>query len=266
MREDDRVADADEMEALKVRAMGLFPLMSADRMTAMMFMVDDAPHAWSEAEAVFAGSMLDRSHVAMDRLSLARERDELSRELVHRMKNILTIAQVIVMQSLREVLGLEAQKRAIASRLFALGAAQDLLTGCDGKSAAIHALIDGALEPHLPAEDRLTVDGPAIDLPSQEVLGLSLALHELATNAAKYGAWSTPGGRVEIAWKTDEEAFFLDWQEIGGPEVDAPGTTGFGSTILNRIVGSYFKGTSSVALNPDGVRFELRGRRPNTAE
>lgn len=119
----------------------------------MMFVVVDAPRDWSEGEVAAIRSMLDRTYVAMDRLSLARERNELSNELVHRMKNILTIAQVIVIQALRGVLEIEARKQAIASRLSALATAQDVLTSRTTSSAAIRNLIDEVLKPHLPAED-----------------------------------------------------------------------------------------------------------------
>ncbi|MGR3436655.1 MAG: GAF domain-containing protein [Shimia sp.] len=259
VRTDACVQGAAELEASGVRALALVPLMSDGAMVATMLVADDAPRRWTEGEATFIAGMLDRTYVAMDRLTLARERDMLSGELVHRMKNILTIAQVIVNQTLRPLPGVKGARAAIGARLSALAAAQDILTGGDDKDAGLHDVIETALAPHLPGEDRLALDGAPLPLNSQQVLGLSLALHELATNAAKYGAWSVPGGRVEIAWTGGDGAFRLDWREAGGPLVAEPERTGFGSTVLGRLVGGYFGGTSSIVYDPDGVRFEIRG-------
>ena len=96
-------------------------------------------------------------------------------------------------------------------------------------------------------------------------LALALALHELATNAAKYGALSTPAGHVDVAWDvtgdTDEGGprFHLRWREIGGPEVRTPSRRGFGSTMIERSLAAYFKGEASIAYPPDGVVFTLDG-------
>ena len=92
------------------------------------------------------------------------------------------------------------------------------------------------------------------------MLGLSLALHELGTNASKYGALSTQAGTVDIAWTLDGERFTFAWTERGGPAPDPSGSAGFGSTILNRITGQYFSGSSEMTLAPEGLTFTIQGR------
>lgn len=119
VRTDSRIYDAAGLEGLDVRAMALVPLMNDHRMVAVMFVTDDAPRTWTGADESFIAGLLDRSYVEMDRLALEEERNMLSSELVHRMKNILTIAQVVVNQTLRPVEGLEDERGSISSRLSA---------------------------------------------------------------------------------------------------------------------------------------------------
>ena len=96
-------------------------------------------------------------------------------------------------------------------------------------------------------------------LTSQQALGLSLATHELATNAAKYGALSNDTGRVAMTWRVEDGAFAFEWVESGGPPVTPPGSRGFGSKLIERIVASYFEGEGRVDFDPSGIRFRLTG-------
>jgi two-component sensor histidine kinase len=163
-------------------------------------------------------------------------------------------------QSLRHAGTVEEARRAVASRLTALSQAQDLLTRSHHAGADIWAVVEGTLKPHTPGPDRISIEGPDLRLDPQQVLGLSLALHELGTNAAKHGALSAEGGRVAIRWTHDPGgAFTFRWTESGGPRVRPPGTRGFGSTILDRVAGSYFDGASEVAFPAQGVTFAIDG-------
>ena len=107
--------------------------------------------------------------------------------------------------------------------------------------------------------DRITLNGPRHQLNSQQSLGLSLAIHELATNAAKYGALSNAVGQVAMSWSQQDGAFTFRWIESEGPPVREPTRKGFGSKLIERIVGSYFDGTGRLDYASDGVRFELIG-------
>ncbi len=109
----------------------------------------------------------------------------------------------------------------------------------------------------------MTIDGARLDLPSQAALGLSLAIHELATNAAKYGALSNETGHIRISWRHEaDDAFRFEWREEGGPEVVKPARRGFGSRLTNQIVPSYFDGSGETAFTPEGLRYVLEGTLP----
>ncbi|MCQ8782058.1 sensor histidine kinase [Mangrovibrevibacter kandeliae] len=197
------------------------------------------------------------------------QREMLTRELAHRMKNTLSIVQAIVSQSLRASGSVAQARDVIAARLTALSRAQDILTATSWTQADIHDVVQAAIAPHRDEGARFVADGPHIDLDAQRALGLSLALHELATNAAKYGALSTAGGCVRMIWSLDEKIFRFEWIEQGGPEVHVPESRGFGSRLLERIVAAYFDGSGVLQFGQEGVRFVLEGElvsHPSSAE
>lgn len=183
----------------------------------------------------------------------------LNDELAHRMKNAFTMVQAIISQTLRQASNIDDGREAVSGRIHALARAQDALTGARFTAAEIHTLVDGALGPHQGATKRISTQGPAINLPPQRALGLSLALHELATNATKYGALSTDQGSVAVSWCLENEAFAFSWIEKDGPRVEKPTRRSFGSTLIEDIVGSYFDGIGKITFDPDGVKFHMTG-------
>lgn len=188
------------------------------------------------------------------------QRDDLMRELSHRMKNQLAMVQAIASQTFRTAKTLEEGREAISARLAALARAQDILTSTHWNAAEISLIVDEALRPHRSGEGRITASGPALQLSSDQGLGLSLVIHELATNAVKYGSLSVEEGSVAIDWDLSAEGVFsFHWQESGGPIVEIPTRTGFGSRLIERIVAPYFDGTGKLHFEPAGVRFELVG-------
>ncbi|WP_158530137.1 PAS domain-containing sensor histidine kinase [Paracoccus sediminilitoris] len=263
VRADPRVQDVKPLENLGVRSLVNLPLMQEGQLKAVLFVNSQVPRKWTENELAFLSAMVDRTYAAMDRLRLENERDVLANEIAHRMKNVLTMAQIIVRQSLRGVAGIEDEKHAIQLRLSALSAAQDVLTQSQQKEVDIHAVVRSALGPHVADLRQIAISGPAMRLASEQVIGLTLALHELATNAAKYGALSTENGWVTINWSLTGNDFTFEWKEGGGPAVSSPRGQGFGSTLLNGVVGSYFQGISRLELLDDGAEFTLVGSRPH---
>ncbi|RZJ44565.1 MAG: PAS domain S-box protein [Brevundimonas sp.] len=189
---------------------------------------------------------------------LAEEhRNDLAHEMAHRVKNILAMVQAIASQTFRQVTTVEEGRTAINARLNALARAQDILIQPDRPDAGILSIVEGALEAHRTGQ-RISIAGPDLPLRSQQGLGLSLALHELATNAAKYGALSTEHGRVDVSWTvTPEDEFVFDWVESGGPRVVLPERTGFGTKLVERVVAPYFNGKAALDFDPSGVRFRL---------
>ncbi|WP_168990568.1 PAS domain-containing protein [Aureimonas flava] len=183
----------------------------------------------------------------------------LVQEMAHRMKNTLAMVQAVVTQTLRQAASMEAGRLAVSQRLTALGRAQDILTRSDFSEADVGDVVAAAIDPHRVAEDRITWAGPAFGLTAQQALGLSLAIHELATNAAKYGALANETGRVAMSWDVADGAFSFLWTETGGPPVGTPESRGFGSKLIERIVASYFNGEGRIDFDPAGIRFRLTG-------
>ncbi|GGD10019.1 PAS domain S-box protein [Aureimonas glaciei] len=207
----------------------------------------------------FPGASIDIT----DRKIAEQQRIVLTREMSHRIKNILAMVQAIATQTFRMVSSVEEGRTAFTGRLTALARAQDILTQKSWETADIRAVVEGALEPHRSGEDRYRIEGPAYTLTAQQGLGLSLAMHELATNAAKYGALSNDTGKVTIDWSVQPSgAFAFNWIETGGPTVAVPERRGFGSRLVERIVATYFDGAAQLAFPPEGVTFHLQGKLP----
>lgn len=189
-----------------------------------------------------------------------RQRMILQRELSHRMKNTLSIVQAIVSQSMRHSPDMATASDRISGRLSALSGAQDILTESSGVAAEVSHVIARGLAPYCDGAQRIVAEGPPARISAEQALGLSLAIHELATNALKYGALSTTEGSIAIAWQIDpEQRFAFEWREADGPAVVPGEHKGFGSRLIERIVPSYFKGKAAIAFAPTGVTYRLEG-------
>jgi PAS domain S-box-containing protein len=187
----------------------------------------------------------ERKH-AEDRLRL------LVHELNHRVKNTLAIVHAIAIQTLR---GAEPDLRlGFEGRLGALGAAHDVLTQEYWAGADLHDIVAGVLAPYGGLDhDRFRISGSPVRLLPQAAVALSMALHELATNALKYGALSQDDGTVDVHWKIGEERFCLVWAEHGGPPVTPPTRRGFGSRLIERSLARDLGGSTRLSFAPDGV-------------
>lgn len=166
----------------------------------------------------------------------------LAQEAAHRVKNMLAMVQGIMAQSLRSATDMKQAREVIGARLVALAEAQDLLTRGDATAAAMADVVAATIRLHNDGDGRFAVEGPDAQLSSKVVLSLGLMLHELATNALKYGALSVPEGRVEITWAPVSmeagAAVAFTWRELNGPAVVPPDTRGFGSRLIERGVAS----------------------------
>ncbi|WP_193227839.1 sensor histidine kinase [Aureimonas psammosilenae] len=196
----------------------------------------------------------------LDQREADRVRQVLQRELSHRLKNSFAMVQAIVSQSVRNSPSAADAGKAITARVQALSNAQDILVRALNEGADVAEVITTSLRPHVGADHaQVSMEGPPAFLSAQQGMGLALAVHELATNAAKYGGLSVPNGRIVVQWYLTDDNFCLLWIEKGGPPVTLPERQGFGSRLLTRIVPSYFTGNASLAYAPDGVRYELNG-------
>ncbi len=181
----------------------------------------------------------------------------LTNELNHRVKNTLATAQALVSQTLRTSASPEQARRAVDDRLMALGRAHDILTRKSWTAAPILEVVDGATSPLVVGPDRIRVRGPARQLAPKPALSLALALHELGVNAVKYGALSNDTGHVEIVWSVEPSAqghrFHLQWSEHGGPPVEPPQRSGFGSKLIQGALAAEFRGEIELDFRPAGV-------------
>lgn len=175
-------------------------------------------------------------------------------EINHRVKNTLATVQSLSLQTFRN--GADAAARAkFDARLASLGRAHDVLSARKWEGADIEEIIEATLEPFASAaKDRIRLSGPPVALSSRSIVMLSMVLHELATNATKYGALSTPSGRVAIDWslKPGDKVELL-WSESGGPRVEKPSNAGFGSTLIEKGFASQIGGAATLRFDPKGV-------------
>ena len=213
-----------------------------------------------QINAALEAEVLKTRQALADRHEAEQRQRLLQRELTHRMKNTLAMVQAIVSQSLRHATSIEDAGQVAAARIQALGRAQDLLNETGWESSPIEDVVKSAIEPHQDRDDRFLVAGSPGKLTPQQGLGLSLAVHELATNATKYGALSTDEGRVSISWDINgDEDFRFEWREQGGPAVSLPSRKGFGSRLTERIVPTYFSGKAQLDYAVSGLVFSLDG-------
>lgn len=177
-------------------------------------------------------------------------------EMNHRVKNSLATIQAIAAQSFTDSHSLPQAKEAFADRLVALAEAHDLLTRENWEGADLHVVAERLASLH-GGVDRFELLGPAVRLSPKTALSLSMALHELATNALKYGALKTPSGRVRIAWdiapSAGAERLNLTWTERDGPPVTPPAQRGFGSRLIERGLAAELAGSATIAFHPQGV-------------
>ena len=193
-------------------------------------------------------------------LHLATEHRELvAMEQTHRIKNILSIVQAVVSQSLRHAASPQVAIGVIAERLKALGGAQDLLAAKPGATALLGEAARAAIGGSGADVRRFDIDGPSVELGPRTTVGLSLALHELTTNAVKYGALSNDDGRVALGWSVNEDMLRLTWREIGGPSVSAPSRTGFGTRLIQSLMPSGSGASATFDYTPQGVVWTLDG-------
>lgn len=185
----------------------------------------------------------------------------LLRELTHRSKNLLAVIQAMARQTARHAGSAESFLDQFGARLQALAASHDLLVRESWYGASLNELVRSQLAPYIDGEEQLAVDGPAVALKPEAAQNLGLALHELAVNAATYGALSVPQGRVAITWERRENvngsAIAFDWREEFGPKVKLRRKRGFGSMVIERNLARALDATVEMDFDPDGLRCHI---------
>lgn len=193
-----------------------------------------------------------------ERRQAEEHRKLLARELNHRVQNSLAMAQSVFAQSLRSASTLEQAREIAFGRIQALSTAQNLLTKDGFTSASIRDVVEQTLAPFDGGHVRMA--GPKILLSAKAVSALSLALHELATNASKYGAMTTERGSVTISWDIEQgesPQMRFHWSEMDGPPVSPPSRRGFGSRVMEDAIAVELGGKASVDYRPGGILYEI---------
>ncbi|PVE21852.1 histidine kinase [Microvirga sp. KLBC 81] len=209
------------------------------------------------ADGQVSGIFVEGSDVTA-RVRAAEYQQLLLNELNHRVKNTLATVQSIVSQTLRNAPTPPEARTLIEQRMIALSRAHDVLTQEKWEGADLRAITAQALAPFRdPENDRFHVRGPSVRLSPRMALDLAMALHELATNAAKYGALSTASGTIDLTWVVDRHCapphLKLRWMEKGGPPVEPPSRRGFGTRLIERSLAQDLGGEARIEFAPAGV-------------
>jgi two-component sensor histidine kinase len=186
-------------------------------------------------------------------------RNSLTRELNHRVKNTLASIVSIISLTRRRTDSLDEFADSLEGRVRALSATHDLLTNSEWGTTPLRSVVEVELAPYAGGDTEVVMDGPDIELAPNDALSLGLAIHELATNAAKYGALSRSGAKVTITWERESDHLArLKWEERGGPEVKAERKRGFGTELIEKIVAHELRHPVDMRFEPEGVSCILR--------
>jgi PAS domain S-box-containing protein len=210
-----------------------------------------------------SGKVIGASKIARDitERKRARERQELlTQEIHHRTKNLFAVVHAVVSRSFAGNRSIEDAKKAVLDRLHSLAQTHVMLIEKEWQGADIAEVVRTELSPYV---GRTTIEGPSVALSPKAAQNFALAVHELATNAAKYGALSNLAGHVHVNWSVSQpngtRLFTFRWQEHGGPLVAPPTRKGFGSAVLEQVMAEYFDTPPHIEFAREGVRYELTG-------
>jgi PAS domain S-box-containing protein len=174
-------------------------------------------------------------------------------ELNHRVKNTLATIQSIASQTFRNADDLAQAQANFSARIIALAKANDLLTEENWEGASLATIISRAAAVHAGDAKRFVISGPMVRLSPKTAMSLSMAMHELATNALKYGALSNETGVVTVSWSVAGDRLHLEWRETGGPPVSKPDRRGFGSRLIERGLAAEMSGDVAMMFEPGGL-------------
>lgn len=220
------------------------------------FRIASAPRALANGDIVWDGVQVD----IHDAKAAEERRRMLMKEMSHRIKNNLSTVLSIAAQTGRTASTYEAFSATFQARLHALAKSHDLLMRDAQDTASLHDILQGELEPYRVESRALVIDGAEVLLSGRAAVSMALVVHELATNAAKYGAYAG-GGSIEVRWSASPDApVTLSWRERGGPIVSKPNRAGFGSRLIEGIVRGELGGTLQTRFPPEGFEADITFR------
>lgn len=215
---------------------------------------------WFVALALYGGRIAKNRIARLEQdvrdEKIAAERDRVvSAEMAHRLKNVLSQVNAIASVTIRSASSLGEASASVRQRINAVARAHDLMAANAWREAPIKALLRA--EPALYGRDRFEISAEDIVLNPTAGFALAITMHELTTNAAKYGALSQPEGRVVIECRNHDDTLVIDWQEKGGPPVSASQNRGFGTKIIEGMIVQQLDGTFTPEFAPDGLRCRI---------
>ncbi|HWK94639.1 MAG TPA: HWE histidine kinase domain-containing protein [Pseudolabrys sp.] len=230
--------------------------LNSERLAHRTFLLSAGPLLNEEKASV--GSIVTLTEIT-DRKRAEEQQTMMVAELNHRVKNILAIVQSVALQTTRNAGSMQAFNDTFSGRIQAIAIAHDILTQTRWIGVGLMNLMEKVLAPYRAEERAISVDGPPILLPARSVMPLSMVIHELATNASKYGALSQVSGSLAIAWSMDgQKAITLTWTERGGPKVGKPKGTGFGTKLIDRVITFDLEGDFKIDYDPAGITCTLK--------
>ncbi|KAA2234744.1 PAS domain-containing sensor histidine kinase [Salinarimonas soli] len=226
-------------------------------------------YRWFQARAVIqhdqdgrATRIFGTSTDITDKKDVEEQQLLMARELHHRVKNTLATVQAVISATARKATTTDEFYQAVTDRIVSLSRTHTLLVNNEWGGATVTDIFRSELAPYNDeSSSRIILDGPPVQLSSELALALGMAAHELTTNAAKYGALSLPDGCIQVRWSVvrEQDAWLtLEWVEQDGPPVEEPTRKGFGSVLLERVLGRQVSGEVKVEFAPDGLRVRVR--------
>jgi PAS domain S-box-containing protein len=192
-----------------------------------------------------------------ERKQAESHRNLLMAELSHRVKNTLATVISIAQMSFKDVETLQQARESFEGRIRALAQTHNRLAETSWAGASLRSVVEDEIAPYRHQQDRnVAISGPEVQLTPRGAITLGMAFHELATNAAKYGALSVPDGEVDIRWErsSTDQQLVLTWSEANGPPVTPPQRTGFGRVLLERGLSVELQGKVQLEFAPTGLR------------
>jgi two-component sensor histidine kinase len=272
---DPRVRENLAIPDLGVKAyLGVPLILASGHVIGSLCAIDTSPRQWSEADLK---SLSDVADIVMSEIGLRREiakrrlaeesQELLIAELHHRVKNTLSTVQALIQLNLRSSPSIDDFRGTIAGRIESLAKTHTLLTERRWNAIAFRDILKSELDPY-EQNARVSLSGPDFDLDAEIATTVGMVVHELTTNAAKYGALSSASGRIEVEWTFEaapdrgedrdhntEAQVTLNWRERGGPPVQPPERKGFGSTLIERLIVRQFDGAADFEFAREGLAF-----------
>lgn len=193
-----------------------------------------------------------------DLVTHQRQQDLMIAELNHRVKNILALIRSLSQQAKASAVSLENYALALEQRIAALAVAHDLALSNAMRGVSLRSILETSFGPYVDADEtQVLLSGPVIGLKADAAPIVALVVHEIVSNAVKYGALSTPDGIVRVKWHIDAEKLNIEWQELGGPQVVIPNRRGFGRSMIESAIPYEFDGSADIQFDPMGVKVSL---------